>query len=504
VTNWFGTDSFTFRASDGALTSNVARVTITVISSNDAPVALSQSVTTTQYMPKAITLVATDVDNFSLTYTIVSNPANGTLSGTPPNVTYTPTGSFAGTNTFRFRASDGLLSSNTGTVTVIVRAGSFTNTQIYVNVANNTGIENGTPANPFNTIQEGITAAGLVATVNVAAGTYVESPDVYQRRNLMLRGSGAGTIITNLMEKMSIIDSDGITVEGFTMLGGGSYYSGVFVSRSSNVVIRSCSVERVVRDSYRYGGGFEAYDSSITLTSNRICNNYGGQKGGAGYFVRCSLTFTANTVTNNAAWNSAGGLWLEGASTGVSARVTRNNFDWNTADYSGAIDAFGYFNPLQIENNTIVNSGSDYVQGGAVRITPWNINATNRIVNNVIKDTYFPCCYGTRVSLFVNSTGNVYVANNIFTAANGYGIYSYYPNAGIVAEYNDAYGQSYYQVIPGAGSITADPLFMNASTNDYRLQAVSPCVNAGNPAAVHNDTNGTRNDMGRFGGPNGY
>src|SRR5205807_4627271 len=41
-----GTDSFTYRASDGSLSSNVATVTITVRPVNDAPVAANDSYTT--------------------------------------------------------------------------------------------------------------------------------------------------------------------------------------------------------------------------------------------------------------------------------------------------------------------------------------------------------------------------------------------------------------------------------------------------------------------------
>ena len=38
----------------------------------------------------------------------------------------------------------------------------------------------------------------------------------------------------------------------------------------------------------------------------------------------------------------------------------------------------------------------------------------------------------------------------------------------------------------------------------YALRGTSPCVNRGHPDADYNDQNGTRNDMGAFGGPNGF
>lgn len=118
--NYNGSDSFTFRANDGSLNSNVATVSITVTPVNDAPVANNQSVTTPEDTPRAITLVGTDVDGDSLTYSIVSGPANGTLSGSGANRTYTPNANFNGTDTFTFRVNDGTVNSNVATVTITV------------------------------------------------------------------------------------------------------------------------------------------------------------------------------------------------------------------------------------------------------------------------------------------------------------------------------------------------------------------------------------------------
>src|SRR5690606_7148511 len=46
-----GTDTFTYRASDGTLQSNIATVTITVTPVNDAPVAQNDQYTTTRNTP---------------------------------------------------------------------------------------------------------------------------------------------------------------------------------------------------------------------------------------------------------------------------------------------------------------------------------------------------------------------------------------------------------------------------------------------------------------------
>ena len=51
------------------------------------------------------------------------------------------------------------------------------------------------------------------------------------------------------------------------------------------------------------------------------------------------------------------------------------------------------------------------------------------------------------------------------------------------------------------GNITVDPLFTDASGNDFTLQSTSPCIDAGNSDPIYNDPDGSRNDMGAYGGP---
>jgi hypothetical protein len=87
---------------------------------NQAPVAAAQSVTTAESTPLSIMLSASDADGNALTYTIVNGPAKGTLSGTTPNLTYSPGAGFSGADSFTFRASDGVANSNTATVSITV------------------------------------------------------------------------------------------------------------------------------------------------------------------------------------------------------------------------------------------------------------------------------------------------------------------------------------------------------------------------------------------------
>jgi hypothetical protein len=118
ATNYFGPDSFNFRVNDGQVNGNTATVSITVNSVNDAPVANGQAVTTIYNTAKAITLTGSDLEGGALTYSIVSGPTNGTLSGAAPNLTYMPSIGSAGADSFTFRANDGGSNSASAAVSI--------------------------------------------------------------------------------------------------------------------------------------------------------------------------------------------------------------------------------------------------------------------------------------------------------------------------------------------------------------------------------------------------
>lgn len=116
-----GPDGFTFQVSDGIYYADVAgTISITVLPVNDRPVANNQNVTATEDLAKAITLTGSDVDGDVLTYTVQTQPSHGALSGTPPNLTYTPISNFNGNDSFTFLVSDGVLNSSVATVAIIV------------------------------------------------------------------------------------------------------------------------------------------------------------------------------------------------------------------------------------------------------------------------------------------------------------------------------------------------------------------------------------------------
>lgn len=98
----------------------VWRPTVT-LSVKTPPIANSQSVTTVKNTPVAITLTGSDPGGYSLTYT-KANPSHGTLSGTAPNLTFTPTTNYVGADSFTFTVNNGSIDSAAATISITVTA----------------------------------------------------------------------------------------------------------------------------------------------------------------------------------------------------------------------------------------------------------------------------------------------------------------------------------------------------------------------------------------------
>lgn len=120
--NFSGPDSFTFKASDGSADSNTATVSITVGTANDPPVTADQGVTVNEDEQTSIALAASDSDGDPLTFSVVSGPSHGALTGSAPNLAYKPQDNYFGSDSFTFKANDSRADSNISTVNIAVAA----------------------------------------------------------------------------------------------------------------------------------------------------------------------------------------------------------------------------------------------------------------------------------------------------------------------------------------------------------------------------------------------
>ena len=125
--NYFGPDTFTYKATKGTRQSETATATINVQSVNIAPLAVGNLYTVNEDTALTVTNVNgvlandTDGDGDSLTATKVSDPTSGTVTfNSNGSFTYTPVANFQGNATFTYRANDANTSSSVATVTIQV------------------------------------------------------------------------------------------------------------------------------------------------------------------------------------------------------------------------------------------------------------------------------------------------------------------------------------------------------------------------------------------------
>ena len=117
--NQFGSTTITLTARDPEATGTVS-FELVVHPVNDAPIAEDLQVELDLEGSTAITLAGTDVEGDALTFEVVEGPAEGTLSGTPPELVYTPGTELSGVDSFTYKANDGELDSAPATVRVYV------------------------------------------------------------------------------------------------------------------------------------------------------------------------------------------------------------------------------------------------------------------------------------------------------------------------------------------------------------------------------------------------
>ena len=118
VTIRFRTGQKRYAASDVAIDNFALTATI----SDVPPVADDVATSSSHNGSVSITLNASDANGDPLTYSVVTPPSNGTLSGRAPNLTYTANAGFFGTDTFTYVANDGEVNSAPATVSIVVEA----------------------------------------------------------------------------------------------------------------------------------------------------------------------------------------------------------------------------------------------------------------------------------------------------------------------------------------------------------------------------------------------
>lgn len=94
---------------------------------NTAPLVNDQWITTEENAVNVpIVFAGSDADSDPLTFIVVTGPVNGFLSGTAPNLYYTPRANYRGSDTILFKANDGAADSAEATVYITINPASNT------------------------------------------------------------------------------------------------------------------------------------------------------------------------------------------------------------------------------------------------------------------------------------------------------------------------------------------------------------------------------------------
>jgi hypothetical protein len=229
----------------------------------------------------------------------------------------------------------------------------------------------------------------------------------------------------------------------------------------------------------------EGQVSGCRFTANRATERGGAIKGMfRGTLLGCR--FDRNEASQaGAAWISSDGEF----------RIAQNAFFDNSADVEAALSTSTA--GLILENNLFVrNRGS----GGAFLLGAGTDDVHRHVYNNTFVDNEAagPAHLTARI--------DPQIVADIFVGGRGSGSVRVGYGGSDVAAYDDSWNVPWPAFDGGVvefANISADPLFRNASGDDFRLAPGSPCIDAGDPAAARNDPDGTRNDIGAFGGPEG-
>ncbi|HUS37504.1 MAG TPA: Ig-like domain-containing protein [Verrucomicrobiae bacterium] len=174
-----GTNSFFYSVSDGKSPAQQARVIVMVRPLNNAPVAKAQSVVLNRNTSKDIIYLADDLEGDPVTFRVIRGPAHGELFSYPTLGSYTPYKGYSGTDSFTYKATDGLLESGEATVDITILA------------TNNPPV-----ASPLNLM----TRVNQAVSINLTATDYDDDPVTFQvvtqPTHGLLVGSGSNYIYT--------------------------------------------------------------------------------------------------------------------------------------------------------------------------------------------------------------------------------------------------------------------------------------------------------------------
>lgn len=383
----------------------------------------------------------------------------------------------------------------------------------------------------YPTIQAAISAAVPGDVVFIQAGTYHESVVlasgvslVGESTDSVILGNGASwaTIEGHNSASGSIENLSVINDPGTTTTTTGLYLDNCGIDLR-NVVVRGFGNGVFYRGAYNYtSGGYLPPPRTQTIEGS----SFDGNQTGINFYGAQSAVVRNNSFTGN----TGSGIYMKYS---CNPEIAANIFDGNGV----GIYVWEQSKPL-IKNNSILRnttgiahawSSHSTIIGNIISENSWDgIYAVSysspRITNNIVSRNggdglwMFLNWATIENNTIVGNTGDGISAewyasisprNNIIAYNGGWGAftstYYSYSHGNIYLYYNNIFGNGAGALRPNAydqvGNIYVDPLFRDMTSNNFQLYYGSPCIDAGDIAPAYNDPDGTRNDLGAYGGP---
>jgi len=310
----------------------------------------------------------------------------------------------------------------------------------------------------FLTIQSAINSPTVQSgdTIFLAPSNHFEQGIANSTKSLTYLGSG--------------YDASIIHGGGFTLTNGVHRFSGLHIDGSINATL----CDSLKLESVELAGA--------VLSDNCYHTDIIGCRIGG------TVTHPSNAITGST-------FKLQRCRTsGVSVSNAAATITQNVVDGTNNLVSLSANGSSAISNNVL-----RHASGNLVSIIELSNTSSYAIVvtNNVLY-------YTQSAQRYAISAGNstAYIFNNILREGGFLPIRDVGPSTAV--GYNSVFNM--LGGMPGPGNIGGDPRFVEFNTSDppdsldFHLLSISPCINTGNPDAQYNDLDGSRNDMGVYGG----
>lgn len=370
----------------------------------------------------------------------------------------------------------------------------------------------------YNNLQAAIDAAADGDTIRLGPGVFQSKTHIFlealcgnceshitevkasrgflvDKKSLIIIGSGADstTLITNAGYGVLFLDSPNSAISRLKITGGKrdldvNATDAAIVARRSRVIISDCLIadntDRPEEVVVGIGGIFGREGAELFILGNRFFNNgwdgialyrgataviadndiNGGRGAGIGITWDASAQIYRNTIKNY--WKGIGAFGAGRAI--VSNNLVAENLGWGIIATGAAY--------MDVTNNVVTNNGN-------CGLAIWSDECRGRFANNIVTNNGWReewVCPPVGLWNYGDPNNFVISHNNIYNNHDG--------------EYRDM-----PDLTDRLGNISADPLFNGKE--DYHLRPGSPCIDTGDPQITDGD--GSRSDMGLYGGPRG-